>query len=69
MTIAIRIAPAMNPGNFPLDAPGVDTAAIENTASAATLPRENNARASHRGLSPATFRRSLILLLHTSRSR
>ena len=69
MTIAIRIVAAMNPVNFPLEVSGADAAAIENTASAATLPRENNARASHRGLSPATFRRSLILLLPTSRSR
>ena len=41
MTIAIRIAPAMNPGNFPLAASGDDAAAIETTANAATPHRDN----------------------------
>jgi len=46
----------MNPGNLPLDVPGSDAAAIENTASVTVPHRENGARAIlHRGLSPATF--------------
>jgi hypothetical protein len=59
----------MNPVNFPLDVSGAEAAAIENTAIAAALHRESCAHEIHRrGLSPATFRRSIILLLPTSRA-
>src|SRR5580693_1358556 len=69
MTIAIRIAPALNPINFPLEVSGADAAAIENTAIAAALHRESCVHVIHRrGLSPATFGRSIILLLPTSRA-
>src|SRR5215469_1452486 len=68
-TSAIRIAPAMNPGNFPLGTSGSAAAAIENTASTAATCCEDSARPiHHRGRTPVSFDGPIILLLHTSRA-